>query len=316
MKVVSIQSVLDVVDDTPLPKGSNLQTDFKRSIIVLTPLRALKFTAMTKERHYVWLTALSFLALHTSYGVPDLSGLPAPTALLEHESHANSRAASVRRNPIRLTRDRTRSGPSSRPATPAVAPTNPVFHPRNIDSTTRDTAFAPNVPRVPALFRNRSITNPTHGRPTATASMRSQSINKSSNHSMLSGSSSARARSPSRPSSAQRPTHNGDAPNGGSGLEVRGSSPRLSDVGADFGGNQNFFDAVGMVRMDAFVSPGVVLNAAPVSSKAQKAGIMQAEPIQDGARAPPNFRQGRQLRRRTGFLTGYNKQKREVFGKL
>jgi hypothetical protein len=32
---------------------------------VLTPQRALKFTALTIERHYVWLTALSFLS-HSS----------------------------------------------------------------------------------------------------------------------------------------------------------------------------------------------------------------------------------------------------------
>jgi len=317
VKVVSIQSVLDVVDDTPLPKGSNVQTVFKRSIIVLTPSRALKFTTMSKERHYVWLTALSFLAHHTSHGVPDLTGLPAPTPLQENDSHSNSRAASVRRNPMRLTRDKTRSGPSSRSATPTMATTNPESHPRNNVSNTQDTAFAPHVPRVPTLSRNRSITNPTRGRPAATSSVRSQSMNVSSNHSMLSASSSTRARSPPRPSSAQKQGHNSEALNVENSLQVRDSSPRPSDLSAEFGGNQNFFDAVGMVRIDAFVNPGFMLNPAPVGPKAKTGReLTQAESGQDGARAPPNFRQGRQLRRKTGFLTGFNKQQREVFGEF
>lgn len=54
-----IQSVLDVKDGNNGTKGITL---FNRSILILTPTRALKFTATTKERHYIWLTALSFLA--------------------------------------------------------------------------------------------------------------------------------------------------------------------------------------------------------------------------------------------------------------
>lgn len=57
---VTIQSVLDVKDDNPAPKG--MTPVFNRSILILTPQRALKFTASSSERHYVWLTALSFLS--------------------------------------------------------------------------------------------------------------------------------------------------------------------------------------------------------------------------------------------------------------
>ncbi|CCU82881.1 hypothetical protein/nuclear migration protein [Blumeria hordei DH14] len=56
---LTIQSVLDVKDGNNATKGITL---FNRSILILTPTRALKFTATTKERHYIWLTALSFLA--------------------------------------------------------------------------------------------------------------------------------------------------------------------------------------------------------------------------------------------------------------
>jgi len=60
-----VTSVLDVRDDTPLltsPSTSHLPTPaHNRSIVVLTPTQAIKFTALTRERHISWLTALSFL---------------------------------------------------------------------------------------------------------------------------------------------------------------------------------------------------------------------------------------------------------------
>ncbi|KAL9096501.1 MAG: hypothetical protein Q9165_001498 [Trypethelium subeluteriae] len=71
-----IQSVLDVKDDTPLPK--NAGNIFNRSILILTPARALKFTAFSSERHYLWLTALSFLSHHPSQRLSPLPAIPAP----------------------------------------------------------------------------------------------------------------------------------------------------------------------------------------------------------------------------------------------
>ena len=67
--------MLDVKDDNPAPKGTTAL--FNRSILILTPARALKFTATTRERHYVWLTALSFLA-HSSQAVPDIVAISQP----------------------------------------------------------------------------------------------------------------------------------------------------------------------------------------------------------------------------------------------
>lgn len=66
---VVIQSVLDVKDDNPAPKGG--PPVFNRSILILTPQRALKFTAVNAERHYLWLTSLSFLA-HSQQAVPEI----------------------------------------------------------------------------------------------------------------------------------------------------------------------------------------------------------------------------------------------------
>lgn len=58
---MQIKSVLDVKDDNPPPKGETSNTVFNRSIVVLTPSRALKLTALSLESHYNWLMALSFL---------------------------------------------------------------------------------------------------------------------------------------------------------------------------------------------------------------------------------------------------------------
>ncbi|KAH9906706.1 hypothetical protein F4778DRAFT_800687 [Xylariomycetidae sp. FL2044] len=66
---LTIQSVLDVKDDNPPPKG--VASIFNRSILILTPQRALKFTATSPERHYLWLTSLSFLA-HSQQAVPEI----------------------------------------------------------------------------------------------------------------------------------------------------------------------------------------------------------------------------------------------------
>lgn len=66
---VTIQSVLDVKDDNAPPKGES--SVFNRSILILTPQRALKFTAVNAERHYLWLTSLSFLA-HSQQQVPEI----------------------------------------------------------------------------------------------------------------------------------------------------------------------------------------------------------------------------------------------------
>lgn len=82
---MAIQSVLDVRDDNPLPKSATATSPisptgsgFNRSILILTPQRALKFTAMTQERHYVWLNALSFLS-HSPLSINDLSAVqPGP----------------------------------------------------------------------------------------------------------------------------------------------------------------------------------------------------------------------------------------------
>jgi len=94
-----IQSVLDIPDANAAPKGSGISTLFNRSILILTPSRALKFTAPTKERHYVWMTALTFLA-HSNQAVPALNPQPPPPSV-EIEPLPPKKTAHLRKSGIR-----------------------------------------------------------------------------------------------------------------------------------------------------------------------------------------------------------------------
>jgi Meiotic cell cortex C-terminal pleckstrin homology len=79
---LEIQSVLDVRDDAPMPRGADPSSCFGRSILILTPQRALKFTAMSRERHYLWLSALSFLS-QPGLVAAELGGVPPVPSLAE-----------------------------------------------------------------------------------------------------------------------------------------------------------------------------------------------------------------------------------------
>ena len=60
-KSVSIKAVRVVTDDNPMPPGLH-----RKSLIVVTPGRSVKFTATTGQRHETWFNALSYLLLRTA----------------------------------------------------------------------------------------------------------------------------------------------------------------------------------------------------------------------------------------------------------
>ena len=148
-----------------MPKGALTGPSFNRSILILTPQRALKFTATSQERHYVWLTALSFLS-HSPLSVNELTAVPPPPPLPEHDSvpaPAPSIAGSLHRRPIRdsirLTKGAARTGTSQRsfttdgsvPVQDSRPPTRDYYDPLN------DPALPPIIPRH---SRKRSHTAP------------------------------------------------------------------------------------------------------------------------------------------------------------
>ncbi len=114
---MTIQSVLDVKDDNPTPKGQ--APVFNRSILILTPQRALKFTAVSAERHYVWLTALSFLA-HSSQAVPEIVAVPPPKPVPDFEMPAAKLRKPGIRDSIRLAKGKTSFAKAGTPSIPSI----------------------------------------------------------------------------------------------------------------------------------------------------------------------------------------------------
>ncbi|KAL9617840.1 MAG: hypothetical protein Q9160_007390 [Pyrenula sp. 1 TL-2023] len=206
---LAIQSVLDVRDDNPLPKSATSASasspisptagnlPFNRSILILTPQRALKFTAISQERHYIWLNALSFLS-HSPLSIQDLSAFPAnatfpsPHDLFEYEYPApappvHGGTGSLRRSHIR---DSIRvakgkgmeSAPPSRPGTftngahrsfttndslllrhkASSIESPPLYYGPNSPIT--EAADPPNVPRHHSSTTNNNNSNSLNGR--------------------------------------------------------------------------------------------------------------------------------------------------------
>ncbi|KAI9812747.1 MAG: hypothetical protein M1827_004503 [Pycnora praestabilis] len=59
-KSVAIEAVRVITDDNPMPPGLH-----RKSLVVITPGRSVKFTATTGQRHETWFNALSYLLLRT-----------------------------------------------------------------------------------------------------------------------------------------------------------------------------------------------------------------------------------------------------------
>lgn len=273
-----IQSVLDVKDDNPAPKNEPGPI-FNRSILILTPQRALKFTATSPERHYVWLTALSFLA-HSSQALPDIMSAPQsqpkPAPVPEYEPPPPPVPKAKRsgiRDSIRLAKGRT--GPI-KPGTPSVpsipsAPSsrmgdvasfkNADYAFGNITSShardqSDDVAEPPFIPR----FHDRANQAVVHGRkrsntgghvppplsfrgfsgPTSTTSGHNATNSTAGNSIGTAGSSDYYNQSQPSQGTAN------------SWVMSQTASQRTSEASSRPG---NFFDAIGTVRMEAFISP-------------------------------------------------------------
>jgi len=268
--IVTIQSVLDVKDDNPPPKGS--APLFNRSILILTPARALKFTATSPERHYVWLTALSFLA-HSSQAVPEIVQAPLPIPQPPIPDFE------IPRQPNRLRKNGIRDSIRVAKGKTAVARQGPTSVHSNQDSSIREvesfyssrTDAQPDIAADPPIVPRFSDRGPhnvppplTHGRKRSNTgsrvppplSFRGFSGPASSGHAPTSSTAglsvgttgSSDIYNQSQPSSSIA---------GYNGMSVSGrSSIRTSDASNRPGAVvNNFFDAVGTVRMEAFISP-------------------------------------------------------------
>ncbi|CZT01819.1 related to nuclear migration protein ami1 [Rhynchosporium agropyri] len=296
---LTIQSVLDVKDDNAPPKGSPL---FNRSILILTPARALKFTATSSERHYIWLTALSFLA-HSSQAVPEIVQAPLPLPQpsipdfeIPRQSGGRLRKQGIR-DSIRVAKGKTtlaRPGPTS-------------VHSSNYDQSSRESesmysksdplqdlsADPPVVPRfsergqysVPPLPTHARKRSNTGGRVPPPLSFRGFSGPSSSGHaptSSTAGTSVVTTSSSdayqSQPSSSVAGGYTGMSASGRSSIRTSDASNRPGTV------VNNFFDAVGTMRMEAFISPMAMSRFDDFPDEQDEMGIVEQQRRHSGER--------------------------------
>ncbi len=270
IRLVTIQSVLDVKDDNPPPKGA--PGVFNRSILILTPARALKFTATTPERHYIWLTALSFLA-HSSQAVPEIVSAPPPIQHPPIPDFEIPRQGKLRkggiRDSIRVAKGKTiaaRAGPTS------VHSSQPDYSIREAESfySSRNDVSndAAADPPVVLRFNDRGQTSGpplTHGRKRSNTGSRippplsfrgfsgpassSSHAPTSSTAGLSVGTAGSSDIYQSQPSSSIVGYNNNMSVSGRSSIRTSDASGRPGAV------VNNFFDAVGTMRMEAFISP-------------------------------------------------------------
>ena len=253
---VTIQSVLDVKDDTPSPKIPGGRSLFNRSILILTPARALKFTAPSRERHYLWLNALSFLS-RPSLDENDLVGLP-PVPPRELESQPRSHLSGLRRHPIRdsirVAKGKARSTSSKvdpapyRSSSAVQGMREVVDKPGEAGPLVAVAADPPTVPRFSTHGRHRSNTG---GAPPLGALRGLTHPPLPSSYSGFGGVTGGHVL-------PVESMYGGASVVGGPlslGYGPGSFSHRASDASstAVMNGSSNFFDAVGTVRMEAFV---------------------------------------------------------------
>ncbi|KAK4109378.1 hypothetical protein N656DRAFT_715985 [Canariomyces notabilis] len=275
-----IQSVLDVKDDNPPPRGAGPL--FNRSILILTPQRALKFTATNAERHYIWLTSLSFLA-HSNQAIPETLTVPQPKPPLEQYELPKPKVRRPIRDSIRLTKAKT-GGPIIKsdpvmpePLPPDSVPPNipgPAYRsplpdgislPTHARDMSRDAAEPPHIPRfhergnpVAAVHGRKRSNTGGHVPPPLSFRGFSSPIGNGSYHAP---SNSTAGNSVGTAGSSDIYSNTGASGITGSSAITWATGPgsiRSSEASSRPSGpgvNPNFFDAIGTVRMEAFISP-------------------------------------------------------------
>ncbi len=286
---MTIQSVLDVKDDNALPKGAT--QIFNRSILILTPQRALKFTTTTAERHYLWLTALSFLA-HSQQAVPEI--LPASPAVPKMPKSATAATFDIPRIKTKKSaiRDSIRLTKGRNPALGYLHPEEAINASQLDDAlaTFKPEAFAP----TPLQYRDlsRDAAEPPfiprfHER---TQERNQERVHERANQVVLHGRKRSNTgghvppplsfrgfSSPTGPSVSSPPHHAPSDSIAGNSIgtagsldiyqsQISGGSTAWGPAGTSTAGSvrtseassrppNNFFEAIGTVRMEAFISP-------------------------------------------------------------
>ena len=272
-----VKSVLDVKDDTPLPKNAGSQTAFNRSLLLLTPQRALKLTAVSQKSHFVWLTALIYVT-HATSGFDDFTRLPPiphqePPRPSSKEANGSLRRAPVR-DSIRVAKDRARpsigahsfSSPINGLEQQITRGNNGTWDGEDEEVDSGDAAEPPQVPRRAAHTRKRSNTGPL---PVPLSSFHSYPANSSAMESSSSLQAPTTRDKYDRYIPRSRGASSSGPPTAQTTMTARTTDPsRDSYIAPPPVVPDNFFDPAGTMRMEAFVRSADE-NEAPVRAKAE-----------------------------------------------
>lgn len=147
-KSVAIQAVRVVTDDNPTPLGLH-----RKSIIVVTPGRSVKFTAQTSQRHETWFNALSYLLIRTGPEGTDNNGITAEDLAEFNPSFSNRDTSRTRASRISLasfrSRGKTPEPPSTGRSQSRHSTRQPIGHPQPSDQELRE-ALQPQQQQQPA----------------------------------------------------------------------------------------------------------------------------------------------------------------------
>lgn len=122
-KSVAIEAVRVVTDDNPMPPGLH-----RKSLIIITPGRSVKFTAQTSQRHETWFNALSYLLLRTGpdgsntadYTDADLEEFNPNSGYNRRSSRSRVSLASFKSNRARNQQDQSRLSSMVPPGAPSA----------------------------------------------------------------------------------------------------------------------------------------------------------------------------------------------------
>lgn len=239
-----------------MPKGADSRQVFGRSILVLTPQRALKFTAPSRDRHYIWLTALSFLS-HSTLGMDKLAAMP-PMPQSECQFSHSQADGSLRRSPrdslkIYKSKEKASMHPRHGTASMVNVAVNRVSGQDEANDSLCEAAEAPQIPRMTVHTRTRSNTGP---RPGLHSAFNSFPTAKTSSQSHLSKSVSQQDISMS-------------VTKGFQGMGGRPSAMTRHMSEAEAVRNEFLDKTVGTVRMEAFVEGMDVRSGGGGGGKAQ-----------------------------------------------
>jgi hypothetical protein len=150
-KSVPIEAVRVVTDDNPMPPGLH-----RKSLVIMTPGRAVKFTATTGQRHETWFNALSYLLLRTGEEKGE-DAADLANGSLTHEDVAEFNPGfgnnSTRRGPASLSSYNSRTTRNTSPTRKSIRAS--MNHPQLVQASTSSRTSGGTLSRLSSYWKQK-----------------------------------------------------------------------------------------------------------------------------------------------------------------